>query len=101
MNGAVGVSVNNRFLLTGGTGGTQDDVLGFRKEDQSWTQIGKLSVGRNYHGVSVVNAADVTDYCTSTRKKTRTNDCACATMPIFDLRFCPRVFSMAIRKGKK
>ena len=83
------VSVNNRVLITGNqhcneaiisynyysniTGGLhfesvsyQDDVLEFRKEDQSWTRIGKMSVGRSSHGVSVVNAADVAEYCTKT-----------------------------------
>ena len=81
MWGLQGVSLNNNVLMTGNiiiqhqhifceiTGGFDgirshhDFILQFNPEDGSWLQVGQLQNARSYHGVSVVNADHIIDYC--------------------------------------
>ena len=38
-------------------------VLKFDPSKLSWTRVGNLSLARNHHGASLVNAEDVGQFC--------------------------------------
>ena len=40
-----------------------DDVLRFEPKTSEWVKIGRMKTGRHSHGASLVNMADVIDYC--------------------------------------
>ena len=41
-----------------------DEILEWDVINEEWKEIGKMRQPRYYHGMAVVNIADVTDYCT-------------------------------------
>jgi len=64
------VSLNNEIFVTGGKGddfnqvGHQDMILKFDKTSLQWAGFASMTQTRYYHAMSVVNVADIQDYCT-------------------------------------
>ena len=40
-----------------------DDVLAYDPKTSDWKKIGSMMTARRYHAASLVNMADVIDYC--------------------------------------
>ena len=76
-----GVSINNRILITG-TGKAKKDktscsivsggfnktsplgeIMQFDPDSENWSMVGVMKNAREYHGISVVNATIVEEYC--------------------------------------
>ena len=49
--------------MLGGNGGG-NDILEWDVTNEKWKTIGKMRQSRYYHGMAVVDVADVIDYCT-------------------------------------
>ena len=61
-----GVSIHNTIILTGGAGQNFDAfnvVLSFNITSEEWHQVGEMREKRHSHGVSLVSAEDVSDFC--------------------------------------
>jgi len=62
--GLRGVSLPDTVIMTGGYDRSNfDDVLTYVPETSDWKNIGSMKTARRYHGASLVNMADVIDYC--------------------------------------
>ena len=50
-------------------GGQDDDqnqnsnTLQYNPDDGSWSVVGQLNLGRSWHGASVINAEEISEYC--------------------------------------
>ena len=50
-------------------GGQDDDqnqnsnTLQYNPDDGSWSVVGQLKLGRSWHGASVINAEEISEYC--------------------------------------
>merc|ERR1711973_736869 len=59
-SGLRGISLPDTVIMTGGA---SNDVLMYVPETSDWKKIGSLKTARGSHGASLVNKADVIDYC--------------------------------------
>merc|ERR1719300_2109085 len=64
--GVKGVSLNNKILGTGGHDYFEndfDEVIEFDPKSEEWSQVGRMMVARSSHGISIVSAKDIVDFC--------------------------------------
>merc|ERR1711934_1074409 len=55
MWGMSAATINNRFLLFGGNGGSDlDNILEFNPETESWSEIGKMKEARSQNRLAIV-----------------------------------------------
>jgi len=58
-----GVSLPDTVIMTGGSYPFSDDVLMFDPKTSEWKKIGTMKTKRGNHAASLVNIADVIEYC--------------------------------------
>ena len=62
------VSINNEIIVSGGNcacsiGATYDNIVKFDPSTLQWLQVDTMKQPRSNHGMSVVNVADIIEYC--------------------------------------
>ena len=59
------VSVNNEIIACGGSTGSAvtDNIVKFNPSTLEWLQVDTMKQPRGYHAMSVVNVADIIEYC--------------------------------------
>ena len=62
------VSVNNEIIVSGGDcscsiGATYDTIVKFNPSTLQWLQVDTMKQPRSHHAMSVVNVADIIEYC--------------------------------------
>ena len=62
------VSINNEIIVSGGNcacsiGATYDNIFKFNPSTLEWLQVDTMKQPRSHHAMSVVNVADIIEYC--------------------------------------